>query len=148
MRLVDANVLLHAVNEGSSQHETARRWLDGSLAGRDRVGFAWLVLTAFLRLSTHSSVFARPLSTDQAIGVASEWTAAQNAVIVTPGPTHLAVLQQLLRGTGTGGNLVNDAHLAALALEHRADVVSYDNDFTRFAGVRWFRPDDLLETDC
>jgi predicted nucleic acid-binding protein len=54
------------------------------------------------------------------------------------------VLERLLAPTGVAGNLVNDAHLAALAVEHRAEIVSYDNDFSRFPGVRWITPGRLL----
>lgn len=70
----------------------------------------------------------------------SEWLAAPGAVVAHPGPAHAEHLARLLQHVGTGGNLVNDAHLAALALEHRAEIVSYDNDFARFEGVRWRRP--------
>ena len=68
-------------------------------------------------------------------------------MVVGPTPRHADVLSGPLAQVGTGGNLVNDAHLAALAVEHRAGIISYDSDFSRFAGVRWDTPDALLAQD-
>lgn len=135
MKLVDANVLLHAVNESSLQHASARRWLDEALSGAEAVGFAWVALLAFLRLSTRSGVFPRPLPPGVASETVRAWLAQPPAAVVHPTSRHLTVLSGLLESTGTGGNLVNDAHLAALALEHDAGIVSFDRDFERFSGV-------------
>ena len=135
MVVVDANVLLYAVNEDSAHHPAARGWLEDALRGSQPVGFSWLVLLAFLRLSTRAGVFPRPLQLDQAAGLIEVWLAQPSAVLLHPTSRHLSVLRGLLAPTGTGGNLVNDASLAALALEHGATVVSFDRDFARFAGV-------------
>ena len=140
MTLVDANVLLYAVNTSSDHHEEARTWLDGELTRGRTVGFAWLVLLAFLRLSTKVGLFPRPLAVAEADERIEAWLAHPAATVVEPTARHRAVLSGLLRGVGTGGNLVNDAHLAALALEHGATVISYDTDFGRFEGLRWARP--------
>lgn len=140
MRLVDANVLLYAVNDASAHHRRAREWLDAALGGQEAVGFAWVVLLAFLRLATHRAVFSQPLSVGEAIDTAREWLAQPPALIVEPTPRHVDVLAGLLAETGTAGNLVNDAHLAALAVEHDAVLVSFDADFGRFRGVRWEQP--------
>lgn len=140
MKLVDANVLLYAVNEAEPRHMQARRWLDGSLTGPGTVGFAWTVLLAFLRLSTKVGLFPRPLPVGSAMGTVRAWVDDGPGVIVEPTPRHLDVLAGLLGSTGAGGNLANDAHLAALAVEHDATVVTYDSDFHRFAGVRWAEP--------
>lgn len=140
MQVVDANVLLYAVNEDAPHHGAARTWLDGALGGRETVGFDWVVLLAFLRLSTRPGLFPRPLSLAQAVGVVELWLAQPPAVLLQPTPRHLAVLHGLLSPSGTAANLVNDAHLGALALEHGAEIVSFDGDFGRFEGVRWRRP--------
>ncbi len=143
MRLVDANVLLYAVNSSEPRHDESRRWLDGALSEREPVGFSWLVLLAFLRLSTRAGLFPRPLTVDGAVGRSRAWLAQPTAVLVEPTARHLDVLAGLLHDVGVGGNLVSDAHLATLALEHDATVVTYDNDFGRFTGVRWERPPAL-----
>ncbi len=143
MRVVDANVLLYAVNADAPHHESSRSWLDGALSGGDTVGFTWLTVTAFLRLVTKPGLFAKPLSTDAAVAVVKAWLSAPSARVLEPTAQHLSVLDRLLRPLGTGGNLVSDAHLAAIAVEHRAEVVTFDSDFGRFDGVRWRRPDEL-----
>jgi uncharacterized protein len=98
------------------------------------------VLLAFLRLSTHRAVFAHPLNVDDAMGVVRHWLNRPTVVVVEPSVRHAEVLARLLTESGTGGNLVNDAHLAALAVEHDAVLVSFDADFGRFPGVRWEQP--------
>lgn len=140
MNLVDANVLLYAVNSDAAHHERARTWLDRSLSGDSTVAFSWIALVAFLRLSTKVGLFPAPLSIDAAHDRVDAWLAAPTAVVVDSTSEHPAVLRRLLAAVGTGGNLVNDAHLAALSIEHRGAVVSYDNDFARFPGVTWITP--------
>ncbi len=136
MRIVDANVLLYAVNEAAPHHARARSWLDEALAGREPIGFAWTVLLAFLRLATHPAVFPRPLTVSEATEVVRAWLAQPPAIVVEPTPRHVDLLAGLLAEAGTAANLVGDAHLAALALEHDGVLVSYDADFGRFAGLR------------
>jgi toxin-antitoxin system PIN domain toxin len=140
MKLVDANVLLYAVNERSAHHAEARGWLDASLNGRETVAFAWVVLLAFLRLVTHTAVFPHPLAPRDALDVLRHWLGRPTAAIVEPTARHLDVLGDLLAVVGTAGNLVNDAHVAVLSIEHACEIVSYDADFGRFPGVRWRVP--------
>jgi toxin-antitoxin system PIN domain toxin len=140
MVIVDANVLLYAVNEDTIHHRAARTWLDDALAANSGVGFAWLVLVAFMRVSTNTRIMPTPLSVDEAIEQVEAWLACPAAVVVDPTPRHLRVWADVMRGTHGGGDLVNDAHLAALALENRATVVSFDRDFQRFDGVRLLVP--------
>lgn len=140
MKLVDANVLLYAVNTDAPYHDRALRFLDDALSGADTVAFAWIALLAFVRLTTKASLFPNPLTVEQAMGRIDAWLSAAPAVLLDPTPDHASVLRSLLISIGTGGNLVNDAHLAALAIEHRCTVVSFDNDFGRFPAVRWELP--------
>lgn len=140
MKLVDANVLLYAVNSDADHHERSRRWLDGALSGGDTVAFAWIALLAFARLATKEGLFPRPLSIDGAMDRIQAWLGAAAAVVVEPTVDHATIVRRLLRETGVGGNLVNDAHLAALAVEHRCGIISFDNDFGRFSGVDWSMP--------
>ena len=140
MRVVDVNVLVYAANADAPHHEAARGWLDEALSGAATVGFAWMVVLGFVRLTTKPGVMERPATVDEAWDVVDEWLGAPSAVVVEPGARHASLVRELLRQVGTGGNLVNDAHLAALAIENRGAVVSFDHDLGRFRGVRWERP--------
>lgn len=140
MNIVDANVLLYAVNDDADQHEAARQWIQQSLSGAATVGFPWLVLVAFLRIVTRQALIPRPLASDAAMGQVELWLSSPAAVIAEPTPQHLGLLRSLLGPVGTAGNLVNDAHLAALSIEHRGAVVSFDTDFALFQGITWHRP--------
>lgn len=144
MRLVDANVLLYAVNSASERHSVCKRWLDGALSGGDTVGLAWVPLLAFIRLTTKHGLFPRPLAPADAMRQVTDWCSAPASMVVGPTARHADILSGLLAEVGAGGNLVNDAHLAALAVEHRAGIVSYDSDFGRFDGIRWETPDALV----
>ncbi|HZD22604.1 MAG TPA: TA system VapC family ribonuclease toxin [Acidimicrobiia bacterium] len=136
MKLVDANVLLYSVNTYAEHHNQTRKWIDNALSGSATVAFAWIALLAFLRLSTKPGLFPNPLAVDQAVECVESWLSAGPAVVLEPTVDHARILHQLLRDVGSGGNLVSDAHLAALAIEHKCVVVSYDNDFDRFEGLR------------
>ncbi|GAC1605641.1 MAG: type II toxin-antitoxin system VapC family toxin [Acidimicrobiales bacterium] len=140
MKLPDANVLIYAVNADAPHHEAARGWLDAALSGGDTVAFSWIALLAFVRLTTKIGLFPKELSVPEAMDRVDAWLAAPPAVIVEPTREHARIVRQLLIDVGTGGNLVNDAHLAALAIEHRCAVISFDNDFGRFGNVEWERP--------
>lgn len=140
MNIVDANVLIYAVNSDDQHHRAAKTWLDQALSGGAAVGFCWPVILAFVRLVTKQGLFPQPLDPDAAIEIVDEWLAQPAARLVHPTARHLDVLSRLLADLGSAGNLVNDAHLAALAVEHRAAVVTFDRDFGRFDGVRWTIP--------
>jgi toxin-antitoxin system PIN domain toxin len=143
MVIVDANVLLYAVNERAPHHREAKEWVDGALSGDEPVGFAWVVLLAFVRLATLPAAFPIPLSVDVACDLVGDWLAAPASTVVHPTPRHAGLLGDLLKDSGTAGNLVTDAHVAALAIEHGARLCTFDRDFARFAGVRSFTPADL-----
>lgn len=140
MKVVDANVLLYAVNTDTEHHEPSRTWLDGALSGQATVGFPWIVLLAFVRLTTKVGLFPSPLTVQQAMDRVDAWLDAGPAVVLEPTVDHARIVRDLLGSVGVGGNLVNDAHLAALAIEHRGTIVTFDHGFGRFAGVRWETP--------
>lgn len=140
MKLVDANVLLYAVNSDARHHEESRGWLDRSLSGGATVAFAWVPLLAFVRLATKVDLFPAPLAVDAAMTQVESWLSQPTAALVEPTSRHPSLVRELLAAAGAGGNLVNDAHLAALAIEHGCQVVSYDTDFARFPRVRWEPP--------
>lgn len=140
MKIPDVNLLLYALDERSPHHAGARSWLEQALSGSETVGLSWQVLVAFVRLSTHAAVFEQPLTADEAFDVVDGWLGQPPVTVVHPGRRHAAVLRELLSSVGTAGNLTTDAHLAALALEHGAELCSHDRDFGRFPGVRWVDP--------
>jgi uncharacterized protein len=132
MKLVDANVLLYSVNVQADQHTRARDWLTRALTSTEAVGLPWASLLAFVRVSTNPRIFDRNLTTAQALDVVEAWLGYRSVVTPAPTPRHPAILRGILETHGTGGNLVTDAHLAALAAEHGAEIVTFDRDFARF----------------
>ncbi len=140
MMLIDANLLLYAVNRDLPQHQEARVWLERVLSGSEGVGLPWIVLLAFLRLTTSGRIFEHPLTVQDASAYVEQWLNQPVATIPTPGPAHWPILRNLLAQTGSGGNLTTDAHIAALALEHGYTVHSCDHDFKRFPGLKHINP--------
>ncbi len=140
MILPDVNLLLHAYNSESPVHAAARRWWEELLNGARPVGLAWAVLLGFLRIVTHREILARPLPVGRACDRVRSWLAQPQVAILHPGERHATILFDLLERLGSAGNLTTDAHLAALAIEHQAELHSTDADFTRFPGLRWANP--------
>lgn len=138
--LVDANVLLYAVDEDARQHTAARAWLEAALNGPRRVGLPWLSLLAFLRIATHPRALAAPLSASDAWSFVEEWLDAPAAWVPVPGSGYRDILQRLVRGLDLRGNLIGDAALAALCIEHGLAMVSVDSDFARFRELTWINP--------
>ncbi|MFT4029512.1 MAG: PIN domain-containing protein [Protaetiibacter sp.] len=138
--IVDANVLLYAVDERSRFHGQARDWLSAALNGVERVGLPWASLLAFQRIITHPRATTDPLTPGEAWGFVSDWLDADQAWVPVPGNRHRQVLGALLVDGELRGNLVTDAHLAALAIEHGTGICSFDSDFARFAGLHWVSP--------
>lgn len=135
MILPDANVLLHAVNRGAPQHAVAHSALQEAYRNGP-VALAWPALLGFVRLATRSGILPRPLGVEQAMDVVHAWIEHPSSVRVHPGAEHQALLRRLLVGIGRGGPIVSDAHLAALAIEQQATLLTFDRDFARFAGLR------------
>jgi hypothetical protein len=140
MILVDANLLIYAVNSDLPHHARARCWLEEQLSDAAFVGLPWVVVLAFLRICTSARIFERPLSVEQATTIMDDWLSLPGVRLIAPGHNHWPVLRELLAATGTAGNLTTDAHIAALAIEHGAIVYSADNGFKRFSGVRHINP--------
>lgn len=138
--LLDANLLLYAVHEGDSRHDAAARWLTEQLNGPRRVGLPWQSLAAFLRISTHPRAFERPLTPATAWERISDWLSARSAWIPQPGPEYARTFGELVTTYEVRGNLVTDAQLAALAIEHGVTLYSTDTDFARFSEARWVNP--------
>jgi toxin-antitoxin system PIN domain toxin len=138
--LVDANILLYAVDEQARAHPAARRWLEEALNGTRRVGLPWQSLLAFVRIVTHPRALAAPLTPSGAWSFVDDWLDSPAAWVPLPGRGYRDILGRLVSDLDLRGNLVSDAALAALALEHGLAVVSADSDFARFPELTWLNP--------
>ena len=138
--IVDANILLYAVDEDSAFHPSAKQWLEDALNGPRRVGLPWQSLTGFMRVATNPRAVPDPLDPADAWDIVEAWLDAQNSWIPQPGPGYREILGRLVRDLRLSANLVPDAALAALCVEHGLAVVSADSDFARFPEVSWINP--------
>jgi toxin-antitoxin system PIN domain toxin len=138
--LVDANLVLWAHHRQFSQHANAREWWRKTLSSSPQVGVAWTTILAFLRISTHPRALRRPLRIDVAWSEVKLWLSRPNVWIPTPTERHSGILDELLRKGGVSGNHVQDADLAALAIEWGLELLSADRDFARYPGLRWRDP--------
>jgi toxin-antitoxin system PIN domain toxin len=138
--LIDSNILIYAHAVESPHHQIAKSWLDQQFNGPGRVGIPWLSILAFLRLMTNIRIVNRPLPIADVWLVVAEWLAHPNVWIPQPTEQHSAILGELLTTARIQGNLVSDAHLAALAIEHGLMLCSADSDFARFPALRWMNP--------
>jgi toxin-antitoxin system PIN domain toxin len=140
MIIADVNLLVYAHNRAAPLHERARQWWEALITRQHPVGLPWAVAFGFVRLVTHASVLETPLPPLEALARVRGWLAQPEVRIVEPGPRHLDIVEDLFRATGVAGSLTTDTHLAALAIEHQADLCSNDSDFGRFPGLRWVNP--------
>lgn len=140
MIVPDVNLLLYACITAFPEHARARRWLEEVMNGEPDVGLAAPAVFGFIRLSTHPRVFDPPLAVGDAVQRVEQWLARPHVQFLLPGPRHLELAFRLLRGLGTAANLTTDVQLAALAIEHQAELHSNDTDFGRFPQLRWVNP--------
>ena len=140
MILVDANILIYAHVNSFDQHQAARDWLDKQLNGSASVGLPWSSVLAFLRLVTNPRVFEHPESILDAWVQARTWLACETVWLPQPTERHADPLGEFLALPGVHGNLVPDAHMAALAVEHGLTLCSTDGGFSRFRALRWLNP--------
>jgi len=138
--LVDINILVYASFADLSQHHAAHKWLDAQLNSPARVGIPWVSLLGFLRIATHPRIIVHPLTMAAAWRQVEAWLSCETVWTPQPSERHAEVLGALLSQPGVHGNLVPDAHLAALAIEHGLTLCSTDGDFARFRGLKWLNP--------
>ncbi len=140
MRLLDANLLIYAYDSSSHFHLRAKPWLEQLLSEPEPVWIPWNSLLAFLRITTNPRILQNPFSIEEATTIASEWLQRPTVSILEPGTRYWSILSRMLPAAQARGDLVMDAHLAALAIEHGALLLSTDRDFSRFDGLRWLNP--------
>lgn len=137
MIIPDLNILLYALDSSSERHHLAKTWLEAEINNsKETLGIPWVVHLGFLRLITNPKIFPRPLSIDMASDWLDNLETHYNVQMINPGQAHAGILRHLLLLAGTGGNLVTDAHLAALAIENNATILTGDRDFNRFPGLK------------
>ena len=140
MILPDVNLLIYAIDSEAPMHRRAKQWVEQVLSGPQTVAISWSTVLAFVRLTTSRSMCRTPLPVEVALNTVATWLAHPAVTLVHPGPRHFSILRELLMAAGTGGNLTSDAHLAALAIEHGAELCSSDYDFGRFPRLKWSNP--------
>jgi toxin-antitoxin system PIN domain toxin len=140
MIVPDANLLIYAADGQSVFHRRAHTWWTDALNSDEAVGLSWLVLLAFIRVMSSPRLMTHPARVDDLLEEVESWLAAENVQVLQPSVRHPQALRSLLVPTGVGGNLANDAHLGALALEFGGTVYSADTDFARFPNVKWVNP--------
>jgi len=140
VKIVDLNVLIYAADTATKHHVGARAWLDRAMAGTETIGLPTAVTVGFVRLTTNPRVMRSPLPAGRAVEIVRTWLRRSNVTVPQPTARHYDLIEELIEATGVGGNLVSDAHLAALAIEHRAELCTFDADFSRFPGLVTVRP--------
>lgn len=140
MRIVDTSVLLPAFSPSLPNHNAARFALESAVNSERAVGLCWVVVNAFVRLTTKPGLFAKPFSVDEAFGAVNQLLDHDNVRVVQETEEHARLWSDLLREAGTGGDLTTDAWIAAIAIAHGASVLTLDSDFARFANLRWESP--------
>ena len=140
MIVLDVNVLVRAFRQDAHQHRTTRRWLGAALGGPETIALPDETLVGFLRLVTNHRVFRTPTPPEQALAFCEALLASPSSLRLHPGPRHWGLLGALVREQSLRANDIPDAHLAALCLEHRAALATFDRGFTRFHGLRVTEP--------
>lgn len=140
MILPDVNVLVYAHRRDASDHEAYRVWLESVINAESAYGMSDLVLSGMVRLVTHPRVFKHPSSIADAMTFANQLRDQSNCVAIVPGNTHWRIFSRLCAEANAKGNLVPDAYLAALAIEHGCEWITTDRDFSRFDGLKWRHP--------
>jgi toxin-antitoxin system PIN domain toxin len=138
--LPDVNVLVYAYRADAPDHDEYRAWLQSTINGAAPFAVSELVLSGFLRVVTHPRVFATPSPLQHALGFVEALLDEPGCTRVSPGRRHWRIFAQLCRQSAAKGNLIPDAYLAALAIEHGCEWVTTDGDYARFAGLRWRHP--------
>ena len=143
MIIPDVNILVYAYNADAKHHKAARKWWELTLTEPELVGLPWVTILGFIRISTQRRIIERPMFPQDAIERVRSWLAVPTVQIISPGEEHGEILFRLINDLGTAGDLTTDAHLAALAIEHRGQIASTDGDFAQFRGLRWFNPTEV-----
>ena len=140
MIVLDANIILYAYDSASPEHVSARKWFEETLSGAPAVGIPWITITAFLRIATNTRLPGKRFSCTEAAEIVDEWLALPNVRALVPGDEHWRLFRRTAIDGQAQGNLMTDAHLAALTMEYGGILHTTDRDFARFPNLRWVNP--------
>jgi toxin-antitoxin system PIN domain toxin len=145
MIVPDVNLLVYAYNCDAPRHSAAKKWWEDQMSGFREIGIPWVVAMGFLRLMTNPKVMERPMSALEALAGIRSWMERPMVRIIVPGPRHIEILNQFAEQRLLSSALITDSHIAAIVIEHNAELHSNDRDFHRFPGLRLRNPLDLSE---
>ncbi len=139
----DTNVLLYAHVSFYHEHTAAKNWLEDVLSeGTELIGLSWQVITSFIRIGTNPKIFQTPLTIAEVESHIEQLIGHPLVKILLPQSSHWNIFMGLIKAEQVTADLVMDAHLAALAIEHKARLATTDRDFARFRGLKYFNPLD------
>jgi toxin-antitoxin system PIN domain toxin len=141
VRAVDTNVLVFAELQSSTHHAAARAILTECAEGSAAWAIPWPCCYEFLRVVTHRRVFHQPVPADVALADLRALLASPSLVLLSETPRHAEMMEAVVHSSGVSGNLIHDAHIASLCLEHGVtELITGDRDFHRFGELRIIDP--------
>ena len=141
VRALDTNVLVYAEITNSTHHATALQLLTETAQGAEPWSLPWPCIYEFLRVVTHPRVYHPPVPPQRALADLDRILASPSLILLSETDLHLELFQQIIGAAGATGNLIHDAHIAALCIEHGVtEIVTGDRDFLRFTELRVFNP--------
>jgi uncharacterized protein len=138
--VIDVNVLVGAFHREAHDHEACRAWLADVVNSEQSFGFPDFVMFNFVRVVTLPRPWKQAIDTSEALRFIEQLMRTPNCQLLVPTERHWSVFQDLCIASGARGNLINDAYLAAFALDHDAEVITFDQDFAKFPRLKWRSP--------
>lgn len=133
MIVLDTNILVYAYHPQLPQHNVVKTWLESTLNQRSSIGLVWPAISGFVRISTNRRIFETPMTSEAATGYVADLLDYPLVRELHTTDKHWRIFSDLLIDTNSVGDIVADAHIAAIAFEHKASVASCDKDFRRFS---------------
>jgi uncharacterized protein len=140
MKILDTNVLLYCSDVRTEFHGRVQEFVSAALARDEVIALPWMTVLGFLRISTRRIAGRETLTREQAVAIIDTWLSHPNVSLLEPGPRHWQILREISEAAQARGDLIMDAHLAALAIENGAELCSTDTDFSRFPRLKWTDP--------
>ena len=135
----DVNLLVYAHDDTSPFYRDASAWLEKTLSNEE-VFFSWQSICGFLRIVTNIRIYKTPMGLNDALEIVDSWLELENAHLISLNKTNWQLFKKMMTDGQAKGDLIMDAHLAAIAASNGATVASTDRDFTRFPGISLIDP--------